>query len=1044
MTPAGDELEVAAVRGAQRDRLKGMRVPLEAGIDGWVVREQQPLILNGVVKDPRFLPLHPRAEIQSAICMPLLAARRLVGVLNVNSLQSNRQFTPGQVRALSILASTAAAALQSAALYERSERLRQYNESVLQTISEGLLLTDHSGRLTYVNAGALRLAGYSAGEVLGRHWALFVPADERARSARQSAAQAEAPANGAQAHFETRLKVKDGREIPVLISTTPFASGQQQPGTLVVFTDITERKQAEAELEHERSLLRTLIDNVPDFIYAKDTASRFVLANLAAARSLGQIPENVVGKTDFDFHAPELATQFMADEQAVLQSGQSLIDREEMVIVDGREQWLLTTTVPLRDGAGQIVGLVGISRNITERQQTEAALAQERSLLRTLIDNVPDFIYTKDTAGRFLLANRSTASSLGLTPAELVGKNDFDFHTPEMAAQYFADEQAVMQSGQAMVDREELVMIGGQEQWMLTTSVPLRDSAGQVMGLVGIARNITDRRQRERELEAIAAVSASLRTAQVRSEMVPVVLDELLALLGAAGAALGSRDPVSGERMVELARGAWAGITGRRLGATGQLDAGRRGGGTGLLDGAAPAALHSALDGGVFATGQLFVTDDAGADPRLGQLAAGGQVRAIACLPLIAEGRAAGVVWVGRAAPFSSGDLRLLTAVTNIAANALHRVTLHEQVEQRLERLAALRAIDRAISGSLDLRVVLNVLLDQVVGQLRVDAGAVVLLNPHTRTLDYAAQRGFRSASAERSRGGLTWDHGGRAVLERRLVSVPDTAHPEPGQPALALPPGETFRAYFGAPLLAKGSVVGVLEVYHRTPVRPLPEWLEFLEALAELAAIAIDNARLFDNLQHSNLNLTVAYDATIEGWSRALDLRDKETEGHTQRVTEMSLRLGRALGLSEGELVHMRRGALLHDIGKMGVPDQILLKPGPLSDEEWVTMRRHPVYAYEMLAPIVYLHPALDIPYCHHEKWDGSGYPRGLAGEQIPLAARLFAVVDVWDALRSDRPYRAAWGEERVSAHIRSLVGTHFDPQAAEGFLNLLSAPPD
>src|SRR4030095_309227 len=148
-------------------------------------------------------------------------------------------------------------------------------------------------------------------------------------------------------------------------------------------------------------------------------------------------------------------------------------------------------------------------------------------------------------------------------------------------------------------------------------------------------------------------------------------------------------------------------------------------------------------------------------------------------------------------------------------------------------------------------------------------------------------------------------------------------------------------------------------------------------------------------------------YDSTIEGWSRALDLRDRETEGHTIRVTEMTLKIARIAGMADAELVHLKRGALLHDIGKMGIPDAILLKPDKLETEEWVIMRRHPVYAYELLLPIEYLQPSLDIPYCHHEKWDGSGYPRGLKGEQIPLAARLFAVIDVWDALRSDRPYR-------------------------------------
>jgi putative nucleotidyltransferase with HDIG domain len=189
------------------------------------------------------------------------------------------------------------------------------------------------------------------------------------------------------------------------------------------------------------------------------------------------------------------------------------------------------------------------------------------------------------------------------------------------------------------------------------------------------------------------------------------------------------------------------------------------------------------------------------------------------------------------------------------------------------------------------------------------------------------------------------------------------------------------------------------------------------------------------------NDELTVAYDGTIEAWSRVMDLRDKETEGHSRRVTEMTLRVARSMGIEEAELVHVRRGALLHDIGKMGIPDAILLKPGPLTADEWVIMRSHPQLAREWLSPISFLRPAMDIPYGHHEKWDGTGYPLGLKGEQIPLAVRIFAAVDIWDALRSDRPYRAAWSLEMVIGHIRSLAGTHLDPSVLEVFLGILES---
>ena len=192
-------------------------------------------------------------------------------------------------------------------------------------------------------------------------------------------------------------------------------------------------------------------------------------------------------------------------------------------------------------------------------------------------------------------------------------------------------------------------------------------------------------------------------------------------------------------------------------------------------------------------------------------------------------------------------------------------------------------------------------------------------------------------------------------------------------------------------------------------------------------------------NLEEAHEKLLSAYDATIEGWSHAMDLRDKETEGHTLRVTELSEKLGKIMGIEHEELVYMRRGSLLHDIGKLGVPDAILLKPDKLTDEEWVIMHQHPKYAYDMIQPIEYLRPALDIPYCHHEKWDGSGYPRGLKGNDIPLQARIFAIIDVWDALTSDRPYRPAWDRKKVLEYIKNQSGKHFDPHVVDQFIKMM-----
>jgi HD-GYP domain-containing protein (c-di-GMP phosphodiesterase class II) len=414
-------------------------------------------------------------------------------------------------------------------------------------------------------------------------------------------------------------------------------------------------------------------------------------------------------------------------------------------------------------------------------------------------------------------------------------------------------------------------------------------------------------------------------------------------------------------------------------------------------------------------------------------------------VPLKVQDKTIGMWLFGRRDPddfYPQHDIALLGALANQVALAVQNAQLFEEANRRLQRLEALRHIDLAITSSLDLRLTLNVFLDQVTTLLGIHAASILLYNPQLRLLEYAGQRGFRTGALRHTHLRLGEGFAGRAALDRTSVSVANLSESAGDLVRAKLLPQEGFISYHAVPLLAKGEVKGVLEIFHRAPLAPNSEWLGFVDSLAAQAAIAIDNAALFDGLQRSNAELALAYDTTLEGWSRALELRDQETEGHTQRVTEMTLRLAQRTGVSEAEMVHIRRGALLHDIGKMAIPDAILLKPGPLTAEEWVIMRRHPTYAYEMLSPISYLRPALDIPYCHHEKWDGTGYPRGLSEEHIPRAARIFAVADVWDALTTDRPYRPAWSESRAYDYIREQAGKHFDLYIANTFMEMIQAP--
>ncbi len=389
---------------------------------------------------------------------------------------------------------------------------------------------------------------------------------------------------------------------------------------------------------------------------------------------------------------------------------------------------------------------------------------------------------------------------------------------------------------------------------------------------------------------------------------------------------------------------------------------------------------------------------------------------------------------------FDQKHLETASVFGSHAALAIDNAQLYKKAQLHLKHEKALREIDLAITSNLDLSVTLQVVLNQTRTQLRVDACAILLLNQNTQTLEYNSGRGFRTEKVKETYLSLGDGSVGNAALEQRIFGQDEILSPAQVPERADLLAAEQFSAYFIAPLVSKNKLLGAMEIYHRSPLTIKTEWLKFFESLAGQTAIAIDNATLFADLQQSTIELSLAYDATIEGWSTALDLRDKETEGHTQRVVETTIKLAERMGIGSQELVNMRRGALLHDIGKMGIPDRILLKPDTLSDEEWMIMRMHPIYAYQMLKPITYLGSALDIPYCHHEKWDGTGYPRELEGEEIPLAARIFSIVDVYDALTSDRPYRAAWPKEKALNHIRQLSGTHFEPRVVEAFLQMIS----
>lgn len=671
-------------------------------------------------------------------------------------------------------------------------------------------------------------------------------------------------------------------------------------------------------------------------------------------------------------------------------------------------------------------------RDISDRKRAENARLQIEDKFCSLVEQSSDGIIVINQNGEIVEWNHGQEEITGISVKKVIGCRIWDIQyqmTPEEIKSPKMLQEIRKTFHSYLVPRKSKLLTGKFDATIVHTDGKRRELQSTIFQFESdgyffagiISQDITERIQHERELEAIFSVSAAMRVANSLEEMLPLLLEKTLEVMNSTQGAIWLYKPDIDALQLTVSRG-WNVTEENTI---------------------PPEKPNEGINGLVFATEEPYISKELHRDKHLPE-----QVRLRtppgvggATIPIRVGNKVAGTLNINTILPreISPAEVRLLTTLSEIAGHAIHRMQQHEKILVNAQHLAALHSVDVSINTSNDLNATLDLLLDHVIEHLKVSAADFLLLNPYTLTLEFASGKGFKTKEITKSRLRLGEGYAGRAALLRKTLNVPDLKHIGSEYLRKDLLVGEDFVAYYGVPLIAKNKVIGVMDVFNQSPLFPNQEWLDFMEALASQAAIAIWGSTLFNDLQRTNLELLQAYDKTIEGWSLAMDYRDQETEGHTQRVTDLTVKLAKKFNLGDEEIAQIRRGALLHDMGKMGIPDSVLLKPGPLTDKEWEIMRQHPRIAFNMLSPIEFLRPALDIPYCHHEKWDGTGYPRGLKGEQIPFAARLFAVVDVWDALNSDRPYRKAWSEEKIFEYIRSLSGIHFDPKVIEPFIQMM-----
>ncbi len=859
-----------------------------------------------------------------------------------------------------------------------------------------------------VNPHLCEMLGYRAEELIGKSSRLIYPNDEEfERVGEEKYAQIDEIGVGS---IETRWLRKDGKIIDVLLSSAPIDPADRTKGVTFTALDITARKQMEERLRIAEANYRTLVEHVPAVIYVDRTDA--VSSNLYTSPQIvsltGYTPEEFLQDRELwvKILHPEDREAVIAENDRTNQTGEPFRMDYRILTKDGRVVWVRDESILERDEAGKSLFWRGILVDITQQKEAELRLRQSEEKFAKAFLTSPDSInINRLSDGVYLDTNEGFTRLTGYERHEVIGKSSLELNiwvNPEDRAHLV---QALKEKG-SVQNFEALFRMKDGSIRIGMMSARVIEIGGETC-ILSITRDITERKQYERELEAIAQVSAAMRQAYDRAQMIACLAEQCERLFQTEHLLIGmlTQDPTKG--VIAYGSGVWKELEGSVI--------------------AYPEHLRVVENEGVSSESWFEEMRSYHLDNQW-----------LACFSMRTERELIGWLCMARPTPLSQHESQILRAVADIAASALQRAAFYEQTGQRLKQLNALHIIDRTINASMDVNFTGNILLAQAVQQLDVDAAVLLKFNDASQMLTALATYQYPKTLIPTIYQ-IENDPPRQAILERKIVIIQDLRTYQGERRFQDRSAGQGYKAYAAAPLISKGKIKGVLEVFKIGELSPTAEWQRFLEALAEQAAIVIDNAEMFETLQRSQTQLSLAYEGVIEGFARALELRDPDVHGHSNRVAEITLRLARQFGFSNQTLTHIRHGALLHDIGNLAIPESILQKPGPLSEEEWKIIRRHPEYAKEMLANIPSLQPAMVIPYCHHEHWDGNGYPQGLKGENIPLEARIFAVIDVWDALRSDRPYRAAWDRDQVLEYLRDQAGKQFDPRVVSAFLERL-----
>jgi PAS domain S-box-containing protein len=943
---------------------------------------------------------------------------------------------------------------------------RKLTEKVLQESEvQYRRLVEHSpfaiavhsqGNLVYINEAGVKLIGAkSADELMGISIMEFVHPDSRAMELKRLQdlqKGVEAPA------MEEKFVRRDGSTIIVEVTAYPFVY-QNSPAIQVVIRDLTDQKQAEESLRANEEKLRGIIDNTQNIYFSRTIDGDLTYISAQVKNILGYEPEGLQGNwrdylTDHPINQRGIELAQKAYSTGVPQGPYIL----ELKAKDGKHVWVEVRESPVvRDN--KTISIVGALTDITDRKKGEERLERRLAELTVLqsvamagsqsystdevikrTTQIVSGLLYPDNCGVLLLNEAGTSLKvhpsywgvvfdgvagelplsrgiIGLVAStgQPVRSNDISKH----AAYIEASEDIKSELCVPIRVNEKIIGVFNVESRTLNAFADedervLNTVAGTLGTAIARIRLLNTEQKRRQEAESLReATSALTRTIELE-KLFDIILESLAKLVSYTSASIEVIDLEQVEIVASRGLPNHKEYLGKKLGFR-------------------PEKWGINIEN----VDRPIIIPDVQADGRFTKLKGAEYIRGWMGVPMIAEDNLIGYLNLDSDEVdfYNEAQADVVQIFANQAATAIQNAHRFRSETKRRNEAENLQVAATVLTSSLDVEEVLQTILIALKEVTPYDSTSVLLLEGDQVRI--RAAKGILDP-------GLALDQlfPANNPLLREIQKSGKSIIVEDAQKDIRFdnwPATDQVHGWLGIPLITRGQIIGYITLESCKVGAFNDNDAKLAQTFAHQAAVAIDNANLFTRLQETNEALSRAYDTTLEGWGKALELRDKETQGHTVRVTELTLKLAQQMGIHEPELTQMRRGVQVHDIGKMGVPDRILHKKDPLTKKEWAAMHQHPRYAFDLLYPITYLRPALDIAYCHHERWDGSGYPRNLKGEDIPLTARIFSVVDVWDALTSDRSYRKKWPRKKVINHLRNESGKHFDPHVVEVFLNMM-----